>query len=298
MKRTINLGLIQMSCIDDRQANFEKAVGRIEQAADLGAQIICTQELFLSPYFCQVMDYRIFDLAEEIQENSPTIMELAELSAKFEIVLIASLFEKRAAGLYHNTAVVIDADGNYLGKYRKMHVPQDPGYLEKYYFTPGDLGYQVFKTKFADIGVLICWDQWYPEAARLTALKGAEIIFYPTAIGYSPIEKNPKDVAESYESWQIVQQGHAAANACFVATVNRVGFEQTPGGGEGIQFWGKSFIANPSGQLIQEASMDDEEILICPVDLSKIEKIRTSESFPFRDRRVDSYQGLTQLYFD
>jgi N-carbamoylputrescine amidase len=298
MIRTINLGLIQMSCTDDRQANFENAFGRIKQAADLGAQIICTQELFLSPYFCQVMDYRIFDLAEEIQENSPTIMELAELSAKFEIVLIASLFEKRAAGLYHNTAVVIDADGNYLGKYRKMHIPQDPGYLEKYYFTPGDLGYQVFKTKFADIGVLICWDQWYPEAARLTALKGAEIIFYPTAIGYSPIEKNPKDVAESYESWQIVQQGHAAANACFVATVNRVGFEQTPGGGEGIQFWGKSFIANPSGQLIQEASMDNEEILVCSVDLSKIEKIRTSESFPFRDRRVDSYQGLTQLYFD
>jgi N-carbamoylputrescine amidase len=287
-----------MSCTEERQANFEKAVSRIKQAADQGAQIICTQELFQTPYFCQVMDYKIFDLAEEIDENSPTIKELSELAAKLEIVLIASLFEKRAAGLYHNTAVVIDADGSYLGKYRKMHIPQDPGYLEKYYFTPGDLGYQVFKTKFADIGVLICWDQWYPEAARLTAMKGAEIIFCPTAIGYSPIEKNPAEIQESYESWQIVQRGHAAANASYVAAVNRVGFEETPGGGEGIQFWGKSFIANPSGQLIQEASMDNEEILVCPVDLSKIEKIRNRWSFPFRDRRVDSYQDLTQLYSD
>lgn len=298
MNRIVNIGLIQMSCTEKRQANFEKAVSRIKQAADQGAQIICTQELFQMPYFCQVMDYKIFDLAEEIDEKSPTIKELSELAAKLEIVLIASLFEKRAAGLYHNTAVVINADGKYLGKYRKMHIPQDPGYLEKYYFTPGDLGYQVFKTKFADIGVLICWDQWYPEAARLTAMKGAEIIFCPTAIGYSPIEKNPAEIQESHESWQIVQQGHAAANACYVAAVNRVGFEEAPGGGEGIQFWGKSFIANPSGQLIQEASMENEEILVCPVDLSNIEKIRNRWSFPFRDRRVDSYQDLTQLYSD
>jgi N-carbamoylputrescine amidase len=298
VKRNVNLGLIQMSCTEDKQANFAKVVGRIEQAVDQGAQIICTQELFLLPYFCQVMDYKIFELAEEIHENSPAILELSDLAARLEIVLIASLFEKRAAGLYHNTVVVIDTDGKYLGKYRKMHIPQDPGYTEKYYFTPGDLGYQVFKTKFADIGVLICWDQWFPEAARLTAMKGAEIIFIPTAIGHSPIDKDPADVAESYESWQIVQQGHAAANACFVAAVNRVGFEETPGGGEGIQFWGKSFIANPSGQLIQEASMVNEEILVCPVDLTKIEKIRNSWSFPFRDRRVDSYQDLIQLYSD
>jgi N-carbamoylputrescine amidase len=298
VKRTVNLGLIQMSCIDDKKANIEKTVAGIERAAEQGAQIICTQELFQTPYFCQVMDYKIFDLAEEVDENSATIKELSGLAAELDIVLIAALFEKRTVGLYHNTAAVIDADGKFLGKYRKMHIPHDPGYLEKFYFTPGDLGYQVFKTKFADIGLLICWDQWYPEAARLTAMKGAEIIFIPTAIGYSPIDKNPAEVAESYETWQIVQRGHAVANACFIATVNRVGFEQTPGDGEGIQFWGKSFVANPSGQLIQEASLDNEEILVCPVDLTEIKKIRNRESFPFRDRRIDSYQDLTRLYSD
>jgi N-carbamoylputrescine amidase len=298
VERILNLGLIQMTCTEDKQENFNKTIGRVERAAKRGAQIICTQELFLTPYFCQVMDHRIFELAQEIHAGSAVVKELGNLAAKLKIVLIAGLFEKRTTGLYHNTAVVMDADGSYLGKYRKMHIPQDPGYLEKFYFTPGDLGYQVFNTKYAKIGVLICWDQWYPEAARLTAMKGAEIIFCPTAIGYSPVDKDPIKIVESQESWQIVQQGHAAANACFLAAVNRVGFESTPGGGAGIQFWGGSFVANPAGQIVRKASSEEEEILVCSIDLSKIEEIRTRESFPFRDRRVDSYQDLTRLYSD
>lgn len=296
MERKVTLGLIQMTCTSDIQSNLDKAFTHIEQAADQGAQIICTQELFKSPYFCQVMDDQNFKLAQEIHEESETIKNLASLAADLNVVLIAGLFEKRSVGLYHNAAVVIDADGTYLGKYRKMHIPQDPGYTEKYYFTPGDLGYQVFRTKYADIGVLICWDQWFPEAARLTAMKGAEIIFCPTAIGFDPHTKSTEDREESHAAWQIVQQGHAAANACYLAAINRVGFEESPDGGNGIQFWGGSFIANPSGQLLEKASMEEEENLICSIDLSRIEEIRNTSSYPFRDRRVDSYQDLTKLY--
>ena len=295
LERKVTLGLIQMSCNIDNQTNLDKAIASIEKAAEQGAQIICTQELFKSRYFCQVMDRNNFDFAEEINENNPTVNQLSELANKLNIVLVAGLFEKRANGIFHNTAIVLDADGSLLGKYRKMHIPQDPGYTEKFYFTPGDLGYPVFKTRYADIGVLICWDQWFPEAARLIAMNGAEIIFYPTAIGYSPPE-NENNPTNSFQSWQTVQQGHAVANACYVATVNRVGFEKDLSSGPGINFWGQSFVADPQGLLIKQASGEKEEILICEIDLCLIDQIRNRESFPFRDRRVDSYQDLTKLY--
>jgi N-carbamoylputrescine amidase len=307
-KRAVNIGLIQMACSQNVGDNFDKAVDLIRDAAAQGAQIICTQELFKSLYFCQSEDWRQFDLAEEINENSQTIRDLSEQAAELDIVLIASLFEERATGIYHNTSVVFDADGSYLGKYRKMHIPDDPHYYEKFYFTPGDLGYQVFHTKYADIGVLICWDQWFPEAARLLALKGVEIIFIPTAIGYSNIGEGT-----SYDhAWQTVQQGHAVANACFLAAVNRVGFEpdpsvvlpesqnQMPGvgpdGESGIRFWGQSFIADPDGKIVKQASKTNEEILLCEIDLAMIEETKKSFSFPYRDRRVDSYQDLLKLY--
>lgn len=308
MSRVVNLGLIQMFCTDDVQANFEKTLGYIEQAAADGAQIVCTQELFKSLYFCQSEDSRHYDLAEEITPASSTIQRLSMLAKDLEIVLIASLFEKRALGIYHNTAVVIDADGSFLGKYRKMHIPDDPHYYEKFYFTPGDLGYKVFKTKYADIGVLICWDQWYPEAARLLGLKGAEIIFIPTAIGYS---KTSEETTYD-QSWQTVQRGHAVANACYLAAINRVGFEVDPSvvlpvsrgtepgvgpnGESGINFWGQSFVADPDGSVLKLASKVQEEIVICPVDLSIIEETKQMFSFPYRDRRVDSYQDLLKLY--
>jgi len=310
MKRSINLGLIQMSCSDDVGDNYEKSIGLIKEAAQQGAQIICTQELFKSRYFCQSEDWRHFDLAEEINENSASVQKLSKLANELDIVLIASLFEKRATGLYHNTTVVLDTDGSFLGKYRKMHIPDDPHYYEKFYFTPGDLGYKVFKTKYADIGVLICWDQWYPEAARLLGLKGVEIIFIPTAIGYS----TPEEGTSYDHAWQTVQQGHAVANACFLAAVNRVGFEPDPSitlpashglvsgvgpnGESGIQFWGQSFVADPDGKIVKRASKSDEETLICEIDLTMIEETKKSFSFPYRDRRVDSYQDLQKIYSD
>ena len=302
MKKEITIGLIQMACSEDVSDNIDRTLESIKKAAGQGAQIICTQELFKSPYFCQTEDRQNFDLAEEINEGSSTIKMLSELAGELEIVLIASLFEKRAAGIYHNTAVVFDADGSYLGKYRKMHIPDDPHYYEKYYFTPGDLGYKVFNSKYAKIGVLICWDQWFPEAARLLGLQGVEIIFIPTAIGFSRIEEG-----NSYDSgWKTVQQGHAVANACFLAAANRVGFEldpsnsnQTgqssgvgPNGEQGINFWGQSFVADPDGVIVKEASKEQEEILICPVDLEQVEETKKLSSFPYRDRRVDSYQDL------
>jgi N-carbamoylputrescine amidase len=309
-EKKVNLGLIQMACSHDIGDNFEKTIGYIKDAANQGAQIVCTQELFKSQYFCQSEDSRHFDLAEEINQDNPSVLMLSKLSKDLQIVIIASLFEKRALGLYHNTSVVIDADGRFLGKYRKMHIPDDPHYYEKFYFTPGDLGYKVFHTSYADIGVLICWDQWFPEAARLLALQGAEIIFIPTAIGYSKPENEP-----NYDkSWQIVQQGHAVANACYLAAVNRVGFEadpsivlpasnnQVPGAGpngeNGINFWGQSFVADPDGSILKQAPRDREAILICPIDLSRIEETKKMSSFPYRDRRVDSYQDLLKLYSD
>ena len=293
MKNVVTLGLIQMSCQEDIQANFDKTVFNIKEAANQGAQIICTQELFKSPYFCQVEDPDYFDLAEVIDKSSPTIQKLGGLASELKIVLIASLFEKRAPGIYHNTAVVFDADGSYLGKYRKMHIPDDPQYYEKFYFTPGDLGYKVFHTQYADIGVLICWDQWYPEAARLLGLQGAEIIFIPTAIGHTT---NSSEGPEYDKAWQTVQCGHAVANACFLAAVNRVGHESEPDGEGGIDFWGQSFVSDPNGIVLEVASRDKEEIRVCPVDLTVIEDIKKGYSFPYRDRRVDSYQGLLKLY--
>jgi len=306
MKRIVNLGLIQMSCQESIEANFKKTVDNIKETANNGAQIICTQELFKSPYFCQIEDPVNFDLAEIIDENNLTIQKLSDLAADLEIVLIASLFEKRAPGNYHNTPVVFDADGSYLGKCRKMHIPDDHHYYEKFYFTPGDLGYKVFDTKFGRIGVLICWDQWFPEAARLLGLQGVEIIFIPTAIGYSRAAEG-----DTYDSaWKTVQQGHAVANACFLAAVNRVGVELDPSnqsgqssgagpkGENGINFWGQSFVTDTDGVIIKEASKDQEEILICPIDLAEVEETKNLSSFPYRDRRVDSYQDLLKLYSD
>jgi N-carbamoylputrescine amidase len=310
VSKEFNLGLIQMSCTADVQANFEKTLDYINDAAARGAQVICTQELFKSLYFCQSEDPSQFDLAEEVTQDSPTVQTLRKLAKDLQIVLIAGLFEKRALGLYHNTAIVIDADGELLGKYRKMHIPDDPHYYEKFYFTPGDLGYKVFHTQYADIGVLICWDQWFPEAARLLALQGAEMICIPTAIGYSSPEEGP-----TYDqAWQIVQRGHAVANACFLAAVNRVGFEADPSialpasldhpsgvgpnGESGIEFWGQSFVTDPDGSILKLASKDQEEIVICPIDLNMIEETKKLYSFPYRDRRVDSYQDLLKLYSD
>jgi N-carbamoylputrescine amidase len=297
MEETVPVGLIQMSCGVDLEANLDKAIRRITEAADQGARIICTQELFRSRYFCQTMNTDHFRLAETVDHGNPTLLQMSEVARNREVVLVASLFEKRAPGLYHNTAVVIDADGSFLGKYRKMHIPEDPHYLEKFYFTPGDLGYPVFKTRYADIGVLICWDQWFPEAARLTAMAGAQIIFYPTAIGYMPGERK-RGGTTSHDAWQTVQRGHAVANGCFVAAVNRVGFEPHPDGQGGLDFWGQSFVADPYGTVLGQASARDEEVLVYEVDLSLVEEARDSLAHFFRDRRVDSYSNLTRRYLN
>lgn len=297
MERTVPIGLIQMSCDDNVEENLNKAIQRIRAAAERGAKIICTQELFKTRYFCQTIDVDLFRLAEEVTERNPTVQRLSKLARSLEVVLIASLFEKRAPGLYHNTAAVIDADGCLLGKYRKMHIPDDPFYLEKFYFTPGDLGYPVFRTRYADVGVLICWDQWFPEAARLTAMQGAEIIFYPTAIGYMPGEREQEGTT-SHDAWQVVQRGHAVANGCYVAAVNRTGFEEHPEGQGGLDFWGQSFVADPYGRVLKQASAQDEEVLVCPVDLSQVDEARNLLAHFFRDRRIDSYGGLTQRYLD
>jgi N-carbamoylputrescine amidase len=297
MDNIIKLALIQMTCGENLGENYGKAVGFIRQAASQGANIVCTQELFKSRYFPQVVDSDLFALAEEINEGSPTLRSLSELARELEVVIVASLFEKRASGLYHNTAVVLDADGKWLGKYRKMHIPDDPLYYEKFYFTPGDLGYKVFRTRYADIGVLICWDQWFPEAARLTVMSGAELVVIPTAIGHAAFEDKADAIAYR-DAWQIVQRGHAVANACYLAAINRVGFEESHEGGVGIDFWGQSFVSDPNGQILKQAAGDKEELLLCSVDLSSVEQVRRSFSFPFRDRRVDSYGGLTELLLD
>jgi Predicted amidohydrolase len=292
----VNVGLIQMKCSDDLEENFEKTLEKIKDLAKSGANIICTQELFKSKYFCQVEDWSYFKLAEEINENSKTIKTLQTMAKDLKVVIIASLFEKRTDGIYHNTAVVIDTDGSYLGKYRKMHIPDDPHFYEKFYFTPGDLGYKTFKTKYADIGVLICWDQWYPEAARLTALSGAKILFYPTAIGWLPSEKEEFGNSQ-YNAWETIQRSHAVANGCYVVAINRVGYEESPDGNEGIEFWGQSFVSNPYGELLVKGSVDKEENIICEVDLSIIDSVRTTWPF-FRDRRIDSYQDITKRFID
>lgn len=287
------LGLLQHACTADPAANLAKTLRLASRAAGLGANIICTQELFQTPYFCQSEDYANFALAEPIP--GPTTERFQVLARENGVVVIASLFEKRAPGLYHNTTVIIDADGSLVGRYRKMHIPDDPLYYEKFYFTPGDTGFRAWPTKFGKIGVLICWDQWYPEAARLTALQGAEILFFPTAIGWHPREKKTLG-ARQHGAWETIQRAHAVANGCFVAAVNRIGRER-PAGGDGLQFWGQSFVAGTSGEILARAGARREEVLLAPVDLSLVDDTRTHWPF-LRDRRVDAYGGLVQRFID
>ena len=290
----VTLGLLQHSCSPKPETNLKKTLGLAERAARDGAKIICTQELFASQYFCQSEDHQYFQLAERIP--GPSTAAFQKLAKKYKVVIIASLFEKRAAGLYHNTAVIIDADGSLLGIYRKMHIPDDPSYYEKYYFTPGDLGFRAFDTPMGRIGVLICWDQWYPEGARLTALRGAEILFYPTAIGWHPHEKQVYGPSQ-HDAWRTIQRSHAIANGVYVAAVNRIGHEQPVPGTAGIEFWGSSFVADPFGQVVAEGSTDREEVLIVEVDPARSEEVR--RNWPFlRDRRIDAYAGLDRRFLD
>ncbi len=286
----VKVGIIQMSCEASKASNNQKAIEKIKEAAQKGAQIICLQELFSSLYFCDVESYENFKLAETIPGE--TTEKLSELAKQLGVVIIASLFEKRAEGLYHNTTAVMDADGAYLGKYRKMHIPDDPSFYEKFYFTPGDLGYKVFKTKFANIGVLICWDQWYPEAARITSLMGAEMLFYPTAIGWATSQDEATN-EEQYNAWQMIQRSHAVANGVPVISVNRVGLEQNGA----MKFWGGSFVSNPFGTLLYKASHENEEIAVIDIDTEKSDSYRTHWPF-LRDRRIDSYEPITKRYID
>jgi N-carbamoylputrescine amidase len=286
----VKVGIVQMSCEKNKTANFQKAVENIKEAVSKGAQIVCLQELFASLYFCDVEDYDNFQLAEPIPGPSTEILQ--KIAMENNIVIIASLFEKRTQGIYHNTTVVIDADGVYLGMYRKMHIPDDPAFYEKFYFTPGDLGYKVFDTKFGKVGVLICWDQWYPEAARITSLMGAEILFYPTAIGWSTAQDLPTNT-EQYNAWQTIQRSHAVANGVHVVSVNRVGIEQNGA----MKFWGGSFISNPFGTILYQASHDNEEVIVQEIDTSKTDSYRTHWPF-LRDRRIDSYQPITKRFID
>lgn len=286
----IKIGMVQMSCTGNKEENLAKAIIKTKEAAAKGAQIICLQELFTSLYFCDVEDYENFKLAEPIPGTTTEI--LGSVAAELNVVIIASLFEKRTQGIYHNTTAVINADGSYLGKYRKMHIPDDPAYYEKFYFTPGDLGYKVFKTKFATIGVLICWDQWYPEAARITSLMGAEMLFYPTAIGWATSQDEATNT-EQYNAWQTIQRSHAVANGVPVISVNRVGLEQNGA----MQFWGGSFVSNPFGTLLFKASHDQEEIAVVDIDTEKSDSYRTHWPF-LRDRRIDSYEPITKRYID
>jgi N-carbamoylputrescine amidase len=291
--RKSKVALVQMRCGAEPDKNFTHAIQFVRDAAKQGAEIVCLPELFRSQYFCQTENHDNFALAEEIPGRSTTT--LGELGHELGVVIIASLFEKRSAGVYHNTAAIIDSDGKYLGKYRKMHIPDDPLYHEKFYFTPGDLGFQAWETQRGKIGVCVCWDQWYPEAARLTALRGAEILFYPTAIGWHPSEKTEFGETQ-YSAWETIQRSHAIANGCYVAVANRVGHE-TPAGGAGIEFWGQSFICGPDGQIIAKGSIDNEEIVIADIDWSAIDRHRTHWPF-LRDRRVDAYGEINQRLID
>lgn len=284
----VKTGLIQMSCADDKQFNIDKTIKLIEEAVAKGAQIICLQELFASQYFCNVEDHDNFYLAETIPGPSTEILK--ELASQLQVVIIASLFEKRAHGLYHNTTAVIDADGSLTGIYRKMHIPDDPGYYEKFYFTPGDLGYKVFETRYAKIGVLICWDQWFPEAARITALMGAEILFYPTAIGWA-LHQREEVNQEQFNAWQTIQKAHAVANGVYVVSVNRTGIEHD------MRFWGGSFVSNPFGTVIYQAPHDSEEVHVEELDLRKVNSYRIHWPY-LRDRRIDSYQPILKRFID
>jgi N-carbamoylputrescine amidase len=287
-RKVVKTGLVQMACIADKQANIEKAVTLIRDAAGKGAQIICLQELFASEYFCREENYDNFSLAEPVP--GPTTRRFQDLAAELNMVLLASLFEKRAKGIYHNTLAVIDADGTFLGKYRKNHIPDDPGYNEKFYFTPGDTGYSVFCTKYARIGGLVCWDQWYPEAARITSLMGAEILFYPTAIGWAVSQPEAVN-KQQFSAWQTIQRAHAIANGVFVVSVNRTGREQD------MNFWGGSFIADPYGELLFQASHENEEMHVEELDLGKIDEVRVHWPF-LRDRRIDTYGPILNRYID
>ena len=285
-----HIGLIQNACVLDTQANLDHACEKIREAAARGAQVVCLEELFRSQYFCREEDARLFDLAETIP--GPSTNRLQPLAAELGVVIVASLFEKRATGLYHNTAVVIDAGGALLGLYRKMHIPDDPLFFEKFYFTPGDLGFRAFDTKFGRIATLVCWDQWYPEAARLAALTGANVIFYPTAIGWHPAEKAQYGEAQ-HDAWRTMQRSHAIANGIFVAAVNRVGFEGPSD--RGLEFWGASFVSDPFGRVLAEASHDKEEILVVDCDPAAMEEVR--RNWPFlRDRRIDAYGPILNRF--
>jgi N-carbamoylputrescine amidase len=292
-KRALTLGLVQLAASEDRRRNIENALARTREAALRGATIVCLPELFASRYFCQVEDAELFDLAEPIP--GPTTQAVADLARELGITIVASVFERRAAGVYHNTAVVLGPQGDTLGIYRKMHIPDDPLYYEKFYFTPGDLGFVACPVPGATLGPLVCWDQWYPEAARLTALRGAELLLYPTAIGWHPSEKE-RHGSEQLAAWQTMQKSHAIANGVFVVAVNRVGFEPAPGGASGLEFWGHSFVADPFGVVIAEAG-DAEETLVVACDLARIEEVR--RGWPFlRDRRIDAYSGLLSRLLD
>ncbi|MBR5029047.1 MAG: carbon-nitrogen hydrolase [Bacteroidales bacterium] len=287
-KKDVNVGIAQLKCMADKQANISHAVEQIRALAAQGANIICLQELFASLYFCDVEDYHNFKLAEPIP--GPSTELFSALAKELGVVIVASLFEKRAEGLYHNTAAVIDADGTYLGKYRKMHIPDDPGYYEKFYFTPGDLGYKVFKTRFATIGVLICWDQWYPEAARITALKGAEILFFPTAIGWATSQREDTNT-EQYQAWQTIQRAHSVANGVPVVSVNRTGMEGD------MQFWGGSFITNAFGRIKYQAPHLEEAIHVETINLAESDHYRMHWPY-LRDRRIDSYEPILKRFID
>ena len=290
----LTIALVQMSCGSVPHENLASAVAKVEEASRQGARIVCLPELFRSQYFCQKEDPALFDLAELVP--GPSTEALSKIASKHNVVIIAPIFERRTAGIYHNSIAVIESDGSIAGLYRKMHIPDDPAYYEKFYFTPGDRGFQAIQTSVGKIGTLICWDQWYPEAARLTTLQGAEMLFYPTAIGWHPSEKAQEGELQR-GAWQTIQRSHAIANGVFVASVNRVGHEKPDAGGEGIEFWGSSFICDPFGIVLTEASVDKEEIVLAEINMSRVEEVR--RNWPFlRDRRVDAYGGLTKRFFD
>ena len=287
------IGLVQMACSADPDENLDKAEAKVGEAARAGARVVCLPELFRSPYFCQREDPALFDLAEPVP--GPTTERLGGAARSLGVAIIAPVFERRAPGLYHNSAAVLGEDGGIVGLYRKMHIPDDPAYYEKFYFTPGDLGFPAFSTRAARVAALICWDQWYPEGARLAALAGASVLFYPTAIGWHPHEKAEHGETQR-EAWRTVQRGHAVANGLYVAAVNRVGHEGSPAGA-GIEFWGSSFVADPQGTVVAEASLDREEVLLASIDPARIEDVR--RNWPFlRDRRIDAYSGITRRFLD
>jgi len=294
MTTRFNVGLVQMAMSRDAAANTEKAARKVAEAAGRGAQVVCLPEMYRTPYFCQSETHAHFDLAEAV--DGPSVQRLAAVARQHGVAVVVPIFERRAPGLYHNSAVILDADGSVAGLYRKMHIPDDPGFYEKFYFTPGDLGFQAVETRHGRIGTLICWDQWYPEGARLTALAGAAVLFYPTAIGWHPAEKAEFGPSQR-DAWRTIQRSHAIANGCYVAAVNRVGHEQETPEAAGLEFWGTSFLCDPFGVVVAEASTDREETLVAPVDLGRIEEVR--RHWPFlRDRRVDAYGDLTRRYRD